>query len=82
MYGITCDVWKVGNIFGELGRSSVTVECCSSTSVIVYRPSYRGINFATRFSPFDLYYFLLWRVDNLTREPTVKGNCSVRCLFA
>ena len=54
VYGRTSDVWKTGKMLGEFGKSRVTVECSSSTSVIIYGPSYRGMNFATRFSPFAL----------------------------
>lgn len=79
--GRTCDVWKTGKMFGELGRSRVMVECTSSMLIIVYGPLNLGMNFTMRFSPLALYSLRRCKVDNRTREPILKGNFSVRCLL-
>jgi len=81
MKGKTWDVWKVGKVWGLFGRLSITVEMLGDASVIIYRPSYRGMNFATLFSSLALYSRCRWSIDNMTWPPFSKGKSSVQCSF-
>lgn len=47
--GKTSDMWKTGKMLLVLGRSSVTVELLVMILIILYGPSYLGINLMTHF---------------------------------
>jgi len=72
-------VWNVGKVFGEFGKST---ECSGETLETLYGPSKRGMNYATWFSPFRLYWCRRCNVDNPTRSPIANGKSLVLDLFA
>ena len=80
--GRTSDVWKTGKKFGELGKSSVTVECRSSVFLIVKGPSNLGMNLATRLGSPALSSLRRLSVERTTLSPILKGKVRFRLLLA
>ena len=59
----------------------MTVECFSFVPMMVYGPSKRGMNLATRRLSCDLYSARRFAVESTTHSPILKGNELLRCLF-